>query len=75
MSQASFFRSSCIMSEPKPARIRAYKPSDEKPVRFMVGHAQMEPLAYANNRSTLPSFPSSEPISNTMPHFQRTSIP
>jgi hypothetical protein len=50
MSQASF--SPLIMPEPKPARIRPYKPSDEKPVRFMIGQAQMEALAYANNRST-----------------------
>jgi hypothetical protein len=37
---------------PLPARIRAYVPSDEKQVRFMVGQAQMESLAYANNQST-----------------------
>jgi hypothetical protein len=36
------------------ARIRAYSPRDEKEVRFMVGQAQMEPLAYANNRSEYP---------------------
>ncbi|KAA1468215.1 hypothetical protein DENSPDRAFT_380920 [Dentipellis sp. KUC8613] len=36
------------MAEPA-ARIRAYEPKDEKPVRFMVGQAHMEPLAYANN--------------------------
>jgi hypothetical protein len=39
------------MPEPAPARIRAYIPSDEKQVRFMIGQAQMEPLAYANNKS------------------------
>ncbi len=39
------------MPEPLPARIRAYSPRDEKEVRFMVGQAQMESLAYANNRS------------------------
>jgi hypothetical protein len=39
------------MPEPAPARIRAYSPSDEKQVRFMIGQAQMEPLAYANNKS------------------------
>jgi hypothetical protein len=41
-----------IMPEPLPARIRAYAPSDEKEVRFMVGQAQMESLAYANHRCT-----------------------
>lgn len=39
------------MPEPLPARIRAYLPRDEKEVRFMVGQAQMESLAYANNRT------------------------
>ena len=39
------------MPEQLPARIRAYSPQDEKEVRFMVGQAQMESLAYANNRS------------------------
>jgi hypothetical protein len=39
------------MPEPLSARIRAYSPRDEKEVRFMVGQAQMESLAYANNRS------------------------
>ncbi|KAI0067681.1 hypothetical protein BV25DRAFT_1846818 [Artomyces pyxidatus] len=33
------------------ARIRRYIPDDEKQVRFMVGQAQMENLAYANNRA------------------------
>jgi hypothetical protein len=41
------------MPKPLPARIRAYAPPDEKQVRFMVGQAQMEALAYANNRSTV----------------------
>jgi len=31
------------------ARIRAYSPRDEREVRFMIGQAHMEPLAYANN--------------------------
>ena len=39
------------MPEPLPARIRAYTPQDAKPVRFMIGQAQMESLAFANNRS------------------------
>jgi hypothetical protein len=30
------------------ARIRAYSNRDEKEVRFMIGQAHMEPLAYAN---------------------------
>ncbi|THH16743.1 hypothetical protein EW146_g3947 [Bondarzewia mesenterica] len=33
------------------ARIRPYQAEDEKQVRFMVGQAQMEPLAFANNRA------------------------
>ena len=37
-------------SEAIQARIRPYQPRDEKQVRFMVGQAQMEPLAFANNR-------------------------
>ena len=41
------------MPEPLPARIRVFTPRDEKEVRFMVGQAQMESLAYANNRSKL----------------------
>jgi hypothetical protein len=44
------------MPEPLPARIRAYSPRDGKEVRFMVGQAQMESLAYANNRSELQAF-------------------
>jgi len=40
-----------IMPEPPQARIRAYAASDEKEVRFMVGQAHMESLAYANNRA------------------------
>ncbi len=43
------------MPEPLPARIRAYTPQDEKEVRFMVGQAQMESLAYANNSSEVHS--------------------
>jgi len=39
------------MPEPTPTRIRAYIPSDEKQVRFMVGQAQMESLAFANSSS------------------------
>jgi hypothetical protein len=39
------------MPEPLSARIRAYSPRDEKEVRFMIGQAQMESLAYANNRT------------------------
>jgi len=35
------------MPEPR-ARIRPYSRRDEKEVRFMIGQAQMEPLAYAN---------------------------
>lgn len=38
-------------SEAIQARIRPYQPRDEKQVRFMVGQAQMEPLAFANNRA------------------------
>jgi len=38
------------MPEQARVRIRAYSPRDERQVRFMVGQAQMEPLAYANNR-------------------------
>ena len=32
------------------ARIRPYAKRDEKEVRFMIGQAHMEPLAYANQR-------------------------
>ncbi|KAF8507085.1 hypothetical protein F5888DRAFT_1791374 [Russula emetica] len=39
------------MPEPLPASIRAYSPRDEKEIRFIVGQAQMESLAYANNRT------------------------
>ena len=39
------------------ARIRAYSPRDEKEVRFMIGQAHMEPLAYANHRSECPLRP------------------
>ncbi|KAI0307822.1 hypothetical protein B0F90DRAFT_1621119 [Multifurca ochricompacta] len=39
------------MPESTRARIRAYSAQDEKQVRFMVGQAQMESLAYANNRA------------------------
>jgi hypothetical protein len=48
------------MPEPTPTRIRAYTPSDEKQVRFMVGQAQMECLAFANSSSeqTFLDFPS-----------------
>jgi hypothetical protein len=38
-------------AEPPPSRIREYTPRDEKQVRFMIGQAQMESLAYANNSS------------------------
>ena len=38
-------------AEPPPSRIREYNPRDEKQVRFMIGQAQMESLAYANNKS------------------------
>ena len=45
-------RTTLIMpAEPPPSRIRAYVPRDEKQVRFIVGQAQMEALAYANNNS------------------------
>lgn len=37
--------------EPPPSRIREYSPRDEKQVRFIIGQAQMESLAYANNKS------------------------
>ena len=42
------------MAENTPERlyIRPYEPEDEKQVRFMVGQAQMEHLAFANNRGT-----------------------
>ncbi|KAI9460859.1 hypothetical protein BJY52DRAFT_1117599 [Lactarius psammicola] len=36
------------MPETPTARIRPYSRRDEKEVRFMIGQAQMEPLAYAN---------------------------
>ena len=36
------------------AKIRAYSGRDEKEVRFMIGQAHMEPLAYANQRSEIP---------------------
>ncbi|KAI0043207.1 hypothetical protein FA95DRAFT_1631671 [Auriscalpium vulgare] len=36
---------------PPSARIRLYKPAEEKPVRFMIGLAHMEYLAHANNRA------------------------
>jgi len=38
-------------AEPPPSRIREYNPRDEKQVRFMIGQAQMESLAYANNKT------------------------
>ena len=38
---------------PERAWIRDYEADDEKQVRFMVGQAQMEALAYANTRSAL----------------------
>ncbi|KAH8998992.1 hypothetical protein EDB86DRAFT_3076029 [Lactarius hatsudake] len=38
------------MPETPTARIRAYTKRDEKEVRFMIGQAQMEPLAYANHQ-------------------------
>ncbi|VDB99678.1 unnamed protein product [Peniophora sp. CBMAI 1063] len=43
------------MAENTPERlyIRPYEPEDEKQVRFMVGQAQMEHLAFANNRATI----------------------
>lgn len=42
------------MAENTPERlyIRSYEQEDEKQVRFMVGQAQMEHLAFANNRGT-----------------------
>ena len=42
------------MAENTPERlyIRPYEQEDEKQVRFMVGQAQMEHLAFANNRGT-----------------------
>ena len=42
------------MAENIPERlyIRPYEQEDEKQVRFMVGQAQMEHLAFANNRGT-----------------------
>ena len=68
------------MPESLPARIRAYAPRDEKEVRFMIGQAQMESLAYANNRSKalLPLFALSLALTHTdlrFPFFpQRTFI-
>ncbi|KZV71315.1 hypothetical protein PENSPDRAFT_606122 [Peniophora sp. CONT] len=43
------------MAENTPERlyIRPYERDDEKQVRFMVGQAQMEHLAFANNRATI----------------------
>ncbi|KAI9508763.1 hypothetical protein F5148DRAFT_1275597 [Russula earlei] len=41
------------MPEPLTAKIRAYTASDEKQVRFMVGQAHMESLAYANKSTYL----------------------
>jgi len=38
-------------AEPPPSRIREYTPRDEKQVRFIIGQAQMEALAYANKSS------------------------
>ena len=38
-------------TEPPPSRIREYTPRDEKQVRFIIGQAQMEALAYANKSS------------------------
>ena len=38
-------------TEPPPSRIRDYTPRDEKQVRFIIGQAQMEALAYANKSS------------------------
>jgi hypothetical protein len=35
------------------ARIRAYSERDEKEVRFMIGQAHTEPLAYANQHSEI----------------------
>ena len=69
------------MPKPLPARIRAYAPPDEKQVRFMVGQAQMETLAYANNRSTVffPTVLSSPSLTDptvSLSHLlQRTFIP
>ena len=39
------------MPERTSARIRPYTRRDEREVRFMIGQAQMEPLAYANHYS------------------------
>lgn len=38
------------------ARIRRYRPQDEKLVRFSIGRAVMEGLALANTKSTPPTF-------------------
>ena len=68
------------MPEQLSARIRAWTPRDDKEVRFMVGQAQMEPLAYANNRSkvfsstiALSLTPTHDPPVSLLP--QRTFIP
>lgn len=47
----SFHQNIIMPAEPPPSRIREYTPRDEKQVRFMIGQAQMESLAYANNSS------------------------
>ena len=50
----SFHRTSntfIMPTEPPPSRIREYTPRDEKQVRFIIGQAQMEALAYANKSS------------------------
>ena len=46
------------MPEPLSARIRAYSGRDEKEVRFMIGQAHMEPLAYANQQCEISLLPS-----------------
>jgi len=61
-------------AEPPPGSIRGYTPRDEKQVRFIIGQAQMESLAYANNKGEdddkLPPFT----VSFDSLFFQRTSI-
>ena len=46
----SLFPSTMAESNPPRAVVRKFKSEDEKQVRFMVGQAQMEHLAFANNR-------------------------
>ena len=57
------------MPEPLPTRLRAYIPSDEKPVRFMVGQAQMESLAFANSSSKATMMTTYPPLATLIADF------